>query len=205
MFWRNLEAPGGAWRRAAKPGTVTTTAPQQERHGTAGTAPGGPGAGGRFLAVEEAAERAGVGPRAIRRALVEGRLAGQQLGGRWLVDVASLEAYRHRLEERASRSSGTVTGGTARHGAQPGAGQDVATALALLAERLADAERRAAVAEAELALARQQLAQLEAGAPAAAPSSTPAAVEVDAGDTAQAAEEAPRQPWWRRWWAATGT
>jgi len=211
---------------------MTTTA-RTPPHGSAadgtGPAPSGTGpharseARGRpVLSVEEAAERAGVGARAIRKALAERRLDGSQLEGRWYVDAGDLEAYRNRLAARGARSNGT-----GRTGTVPGPGVDeLAGALADLAERFrsavedaADVRARLSIAEASESTLRERLEAAEARALRAeqalaaavrgdAPTPAP---EREAIDEAPAAVEAPepgvaeppqRAPWWRRWWGA---
>jgi len=48
----------------------------------------------KFLSTGEAAKRLGVNERHVRLLLDEGRLAGQKIGGRWIVDAAALRKYR---------------------------------------------------------------------------------------------------------------
>ena len=123
----------------------------------AGTGPNGRGGG--FLGVEEAAERAGVTPRAIRKACAEGRLAGRQLGSRWLVDADDLARYAERLAARSAGSSRNVPGGTER--AVPD--RVPAAMYAALLARHEVALVRLGQAEAEAEHLRSRLRLLEAG------------------------------------------
>jgi hypothetical protein len=54
------------------------------------------------LTVNQAAHRIGIRPRAVRRALEEQRLAGRKAGGRWLIQPADADHYRHRMQGEAA-------------------------------------------------------------------------------------------------------
>jgi hypothetical protein len=178
---------------------VTATAPAQERHGTAGPGTGPTNGAARFLGVAEAAELAGVGARAIRRALHERRLAGQQIDGRWVVDADALEAYRHRVAERASGAGGTGRAGTARAGAGPGSGNGAEPVPADLYRELLHRHEAAVMRlgqlEAEAERLRERVRVLEAGEPE--PEAPPEVA------TSPPEPEAPppeaRRPWWAPW------
>lgn len=68
------------------------------------------------LTTEQAAELAGVRPRAIRRAISEGRLQATKRAGVWFVDMASLAAYRGHTRPAAplGRCAADVDGAAGR-------------------------------------------------------------------------------------------
>jgi excisionase family DNA binding protein len=65
-------------------------------------------AGTEHLTLAEAAHRVGLSPRALRRAVNEGRLQGEQVGGRWLVRPEALDDYAERARFRRRDGDGRV-------------------------------------------------------------------------------------------------
>jgi excisionase family DNA binding protein len=145
---------------------------------------------GETVGVAEAARRASVSERTVRRALRDGRLQAGMIDGRWAIPAAQVDSLR----------PGAGWTGPAR--AHDGAVQALVAALA-------DAERRAAQAEARLAQALAQLAQLGAGqlAPLQQGPGEPPATRVSGGQATPPARAGgdgapappPRRPWWAPW------
>lgn len=128
--------------------------------------------------ISEAARAAGKSKSTLLRAIKSGRLSASRDGaGSFVLDPAEVARVY------PAASSGASSGApVARHGAASGAGDT--SEVSALRDRLADAERRAAVAEAladeraaSLADARQSLADIRRLLP---PPSVP-------------------RPWWRFW------
>jgi len=107
------------------------------------------------LTVAEASERTGLSQRAIRRALIEGRLAGMQVMGRWAVAVEGLDDYS-RIARRHRPNGATAPA------AQHGSPQE----LVALVEELRAVVDRAITAEARAVEAETRLRLIESGSSA---------------------------------------
>jgi hypothetical protein len=166
----------------------------------------------RHITVADAAQRLGVHVGSARKLAASGRLGeAMQVDGRWLVSVDGVEAYAAR---RAPTSRALERVGHDAAAAIPPA---LAPVLLPLVERLTEAERRAAAAEARLELAAQnewslhQRIQVAERRAAAAEARLDTALEGEtarrsrlmdgasgAEDPAEPPESPERLPWWRR-------
>ncbi len=130
---------------------------------------------GGLVSASEAARLAGVSGRTVRRWAEDGRVSGERTAAGWLIDPDSLPDVTG-TGPAGDRPAPDVTGQVSESVSLI----RVADLLPIL-ERLADAEGRAARAEAELGWLRERLAAGQAAEVATAPT-RPAA----------------RRSWWRR-------
>ena len=126
---------------------------------------------GRLVSASEAARLAGVSGRTVRRWAETGRVSAERTADGWLIDPDSLPA--------GGRSGGRPAPDVTGRGAESVSLIRVEDLMPIL-ERLADAEGRAARAEAELVWLRERLADGQA-------------VEVATASAQPAARR-----WWRR-------
>lgn len=122
---------------------------------------------GGLVSASEAARLAGVSGRTVRRWAEDGRVSGERTATGWLIDPDSLPDVTGQApagDRPAGRTAPDVTGQVSESVSLI----RVADLLPIL-ERLADAEGRAARAEAELGWLRERLAAGQADEVATAP------------------------------------
>ena len=69
--------------------------------------------GNNFISVKEASESYGYSGSHIRGLLTRGVITGEKFAGVWMVDPASVERYRTRMERLGNRKHGTWANGPA--------------------------------------------------------------------------------------------
>jgi hypothetical protein len=142
--------------------------------------------------VAEAAERAGISARGLRKALAAGRLEGRRdAEGRWHTTAQALARFL--AEGNRGRPSGPA--GT---GAGPGAAQGPELVPAQLLRDLVQRHEAACLQlgqlQAENAQLRSRVLELEAG-----PVVEGEAVGADAEAVGTGTHAVPRRPWWAPW------
>jgi excisionase family DNA binding protein len=136
-----------------------------------------------LMTVPEAAMKTGISPRAIRRALVERRLEGMQVGTRWLVDAEDLERYAPGAKMRQA------------HGADGApAPNPIGTDGAAIVEELRQVIDRAVGAEVRAQIAEKTIATMQEERDAALARALHAEARVI--ELQNAAQEKAGRKWW---------
>ena len=133
-----------------------------------------------MLTIEQAALASGLSTTTIRRRIRAGKLEAEMIEGRWMIDPDQINLPDGNLSTIVERAE-----------PEPAAIQPMLSTLHDLANQLAEATERAAIAETKLAFLEQRLAELRAAAPNTqhVAHSEPAKLDFD---------DFSRRRWWHR-------
>jgi len=175
------------------------------------------------MSIREAAARAGVTEKTVRRWIKGGRLHALKLGGQYRITLADLDRARdtpaeghvhpagtHDLDSghsspRVDMSEGLDTGqGEGRHASDPVDLAPLTTLIDDLTRRNADLSAAAAMWQTRAAHLENQLKQLTAGTTDSDTEPEPNTVDAEAPQLLQASDPAPTGvlAWWKRLWGS---